>query len=158
MLSGGLAAYKRARDKRFSFFFRSPPFAFSPPRSRENRRKTRMETFFSDQASRASKRNETPIRSACWLARSLASTAIFLSFSSRSIGYSPSSRQPAVTHPPLAVSLFLLRLLSFYSVPDLPIEARSHDKLGQPIEELNPAVSERRDCAARFSPLLSSSL
>jgi len=37
------------------------------------------------------------------------------------------------------------------------MEARSRDKLGQPIEELNPAVSERRDRVSP-SPLLSSRL
>jgi len=47
-----------------------------------------------------------------------------------------------------------LALPSSPSIPtaDLPMEARSRDKLGQPIEELNPAVSEGRDRAARASP------
>lgn len=100
MLSGGLAAYKRACDKRFSFLFRSPPFAFSPKEQGKPTENENGDIFFPTRPpARASKRNETKLPYAP-LAGSLASTAIFLSFSSRSIGYSPPSRQPAVTRSP----------------------------------------------------------
>jgi len=114
-----------------------------------------METFFlpspsPDEASRASKRNETKLPHA----RSLACIDGYFPLLFVSINRVLSS--VAAVHDNPAVPR-RLALPSSPSIPtaDLPMEARSRDKLGQPIEELNPAVSERRDRAARFSRLAS---
>lgn len=135
----------RARDIRF-FLFSSPvPFGF--PRGREGGEQSRREGekwrhFFPPTRglSRPRKnetiRNETkrdsrtPPRS---FTRSLVSTAIFLSFVSINRVLSsvaaargnPSSILHLVSPPPSPPSVV--------PAPDLPMEARSRDKLGQPI-------------------------
>jgi len=98
-----------------------------------------METFFFPMWSLAprEKRNETKFACARSLARSF--RRLFSSPSSRSIGYSPPLRRPAETPVRSPVSPYPSSPASppasppSVPAPDLPMEARSRDKLGQPI-------------------------
>lgn len=133
-LSRPAPRHVRARDKRFSFFFSLFPFGFSRGRRKREEKvcwKREWRHFFSGRGSPET-RNETKFAH-CTLARSLRRLFSSPLLLSRSIEYSPPhgglwKSPPPFLHPSLFLS-FSLPPLS----PDLPMEARSRDKLGQPI-------------------------
>lgn len=146
----------RTRDIRFSFFFPPSSVPFGFPRGRRHKADGKREWrhFFSDGVSLAPrKRNETKLAHARSFARSF--RRLFSSPSSRSIGYSllrcGGPRKP----PSLPFSLLPLfppcysSSITTVPAPDLPMEARSRDKLGQPIGIKSGRIGTSRP---RFSP------
>lgn len=135
----------RARDKRFYFFF----FSFLPFREQGKARREKREWrhFFLARSSLSkTKRNSRAlVRS---FARSLVRSfrRLFSSPSSRSIGYSPPSRRLAEISSPSSSCFSTTTILA----SDLPMEARSRDKLGQPIGIKSGRIGTPRP---RFSPL-----